>query len=1491
MRNIKYLLVFSIWVLALFPGFLSANKTAGNLPEPDKTISIPENIPELNKNLNIEKKSDSPQKEKISINWLNNIDAAFADAMNQFRPILILFSSAECPWCIKLKNTTLNDTEVKSLLSEFITVEINVAQDRKTPALFGITGIPVIVLTNSNGRELLRAEGYLSTQQLLSMLNSVLNKKVLASKHTEMSKLLYLLRDNKMKKENWRELMLSLGKYPNHSNEVFTLIRNYKNLTVKTFIELLSDPVLTVRLGALEVLEELTGNDFNFDPWHPASESNLSALEKWKNWSENKKNSGKTFVSFSKEQCIDLLRQALSDTNQMRAVRAKHLLRRAGKAAFEVIDDYIKKNKNLPENQIRKIKELQYTLCIPDDYKKDPGTLAHKIVFGKLDSRLNAIEELKHIGKPVFPIIRDLLNDSSPLVRESAGGFLSLIPPETSVPIIRKMLQKEKDEDVIFAMLRTLSFYEKSKDAQKLLATYLKSENEDLIIAALDGLSKGQYKLSVKILEKLMTDSRWRVRAAAVNYVNKTSNKNGIEYLKKLVKDKDEFVRTKALLTLAKLSDEEASEMLEKIFFNDDSMKITVIKCYAEMDKKIPDNLINALKKCDDKILIGLTGLLLDKDRILLPLAAMMAEKNNPDLKIPALVLLADSLSVTSPPEYIEIISNALKKNNPDEVLPVLKNLKSIHNESDANIFLDDNTNDTELEDLLSSFDDSSDITQNSNGKSETDDVTGLFDAFENSSTNKKHSVSLNTVYKNIINVFEKSTDKNIKLYAAVILCRINKNRYEKFLINNFSDAPKEIQLNILEKIYHLKTYTILSDFFFKALKSDDPNIQKAAASLILYSKKDKSILKLLNLIEHSDIKPFMLAELMISSIRDSESNNKIKKLVLNWLKNNKEKTDLLIFAGIIFGQSPYYKAIPYLKKYIYSKNKYLRRAVYFAIFRHKKTPDDEIIKAIQKEKDPFVKQAFTTAYLIKTSSTSIIWYNYFDDKHFFKNYIYSPSGVKLNKKIIAVLKNFTESEDLNSSFNAYLTLLYAHKKIDLNKFYELASALPDSNGVSEQITNFFEENYSSLGQNFTILLPFVDKSSYNYKEILKHFHISTEKNNDITFAQFNPSEEVNAEFISDNRKKVSETNNGKKSLTLIFFEKKGCRDCMRVKKLLEKVKKIFSNLKIQKYDIDKVNAMRLNETYCGKFNVPNKYRLVAPALFAGAGYLIKNDITEPDLVRLLADSISIPSDKWYIVTKNEIKKSSERIEKRYQKTNIWLILLAGLLDGVNPCAFATIIFFISYLRIRRKNTKEIILVGISFISAVFLSYFAFGMGLNQIIVKFYKFDIFRLWFNRAMALFVLIIMIMSIYDAFLCMKGNIENISLQLPDFIKEKIRSTIRTGSSNTHYVIAAFIMGCIISFLELGCTGQVYAPMIAYMWQTGIDYYGSIVCLTAYNTAFIVPLVIIFAAVVFGLKNDTLNNFFHKHAALVKFSTALLFLLLLISICYYNPDILKF
>ena len=58
-----------------------------------------------------------------------------------------------------------------------------------------------------------------------------------------------------------------------------------------------------------------------------------------------------------------------------------------------------------------------------------------------------------------------------------------------------------------------------------------------------------------------------------------------------------------------------------------------------------------------------------------------------------------------------------------------------------------------------------------------------------------------------------------------------------------------------------------------------------------------------------------------------------------------------------------------------------------------------------------------------------------------------------------------------------------------------------------------------------------------------------------------------------------------------------------------------------------------------------------------------------------------------------------------------WTVALAAAVDGINPCAFATILFFVSYLVISRRPRHELLLVGLAFTLGVFVTYLAVGLG------------------------------------------------------------------------------------------------------------------------------------------------------------------------------------
>ncbi len=126
---------------------------------------------------------------------------------------------------------------------------------------------------------------------------------------------------------------------------------------------------------------------------------------------------------------------------------------------------------------------------------------------------------------------------------------------------------------------------------------------------------------------------------------------------------------------------------------------------------------------------------------------------------------------------------------------------------------------------------------------------------------------------------------------------------------------------------------------------------------------------------------------------------------------------------------------------------------------------------------------------------------------------------------------------------------------------------------------------------------------------------------------------------------------------------------------------------------------------------------------------------------------------------------------------------------------------------------------------------------------------------------------------------------TLQLPAALKSGIHDTIRRGTRNPRFVIAAFVVGLAVSILELACTGQVYLPTIVFMLQRGGGRGGALAYLLLYNLAFVAPLVLILVLGLCGLRQETLVHRMRRHAAAVKFATAALFLLLFLFFVFGN------
>ncbi len=295
-----------------------------------------------------------------------------------------------------------------------------------------------------------------------------------------------------------------------------------------------------------------------------------------------------------------------------------------------------------------------------------------------------------------------------------------------------------------------------------------------------------------------------------------------------------------------------------------------------------------------------------------------------------------------------------------------------------------------------------------------------------------------------------------------------------------------------------------------------------------------------------------------------------------------------------------------------------------------------------------------------------------------------------------------------------------------------------------------------------------------------------------------------------------------------------------------------------------------------------------------------KKDITEPGyyeelvirLERLGIESKAFP----VIIADNHVLQGERDIDKNMvslirgtlenrsntgftdKKEGVLLfsVLAAGLLDGINPCAFTTLIFLLTALAIAGKSRREIVIIGVFFTVSVYITYFLVGLGFFRILRMADSFNTISQIIRWLLVTVLVLFAFLSLYDYFKIRSKRASEIILQLPKGMKKRIHKSVRTYTRSTALVGSSIIMGFLVSIFELGCTGQIYFPTIIYMIKTEGKLSGYFL-LGLYNLAFIVPLILVFFITYRGVSSDRITAVFQKHLGKVKLITAVLFILL--------------
>ncbi len=178
----------------------------------------------------------------------------------------------------------------------------------------------------------------------------------------------------------------------------------------------------------------------------------------------------------------------------------------------------------------------------------------------------------------------------------------------------------------------------------------------------------------------------------------------------------------------------------------------------------------------------------------------------------------------------------------------------------------------------------------------------------------------------------------------------------------------------------------------------------------------------------------------------------------------------------------------------------------------------------------------------------------------------------------------------------------------------------------------------------------------------------------------------------------------------------------------------------------------------------------------------------------------------------------------------------AAFVDSINPCAIAVLLILLAAL-LATGDKKRAVRTGLAFVAALYLTYFALGVGLIGII----NLSGFAEIFHRSIGILAVVIGVLNIKDYFWYGGGGFV---MEIPRRWRPKLKKMLSKATTP----ISAFFIGMLVTLFELPCTGGPYVFVLGLLSQNK-SWVQIIPILLFYNFVFILPLLALSILIYFG------------------------------------------
>jgi cytochrome c biogenesis protein CcdA len=344
------------------------------------------------------------------------------------------------------------------------------------------------------------------------------------------------------------------------------------------------------------------------------------------------------------------------------------------------------------------------------------------------------------------------------------------------------------------------------------------------------------------------------------------------------------------------------------------------------------------------------------------------------------------------------------------------------------------------------------------------------------------------------------------------------------------------------------------------------------------------------------------------------------------------------------------------------------------------------------------------------------------------------------------------------------------------------------------------------------------------------------------------------------------------------FFHETGCSECERVRRdVLPELERRYSGyVLLQQRDIGaetnylalvaygRKQGLAVNEPVCmvvDRREMLPGFERIRDELFAAVDRAIARHYAE-DGTAALVDAL--PPVEAGLLTRH------------VRGFTLAGVLSAALVDSFNPCAMATLVFFMSLLLSSQVGVRRMLLAGGGFVVACFFTYLAIGFGLLRILYLVAGFRYIKTAIDGVLIATLLVLAALSFRDAARFRRtGRSSEVMLRLPQGVQQRIHEVMKRGLRNRSLVLGGLGIGVVVTVLESVCTGQVYVPALVLMIKSGQSVWRSAAYLGMYNLIFVMPLIILLTLACFGLRTPALVEWSRRNVATGKVLLGLFFL----------------